>query len=341
MQHPSLIDVSVLMLFFNRPDHFAEVFAEVRKARPARLFLYQDGPRGERDMAGVEACRKIASDENIDWDCEVHRHYCEQNQGCDPSEYLSQKWAFSMTDKCIVLEDDDVPTQSFFPYCKELLDRYENDPRVGLISGFNAEEETKDVESDYFFTSIFAIWGWASWKRVVDTWDGTYSFLNDPAKVSKLEETIRRKGLRKDLMKMIRDHAATGVPYYETVFWAAVLLNDQLAIMPKLNQVNNLGFTGESTHYASGLDTMPRRLARVFTMQRHELRFPLRHPQEVVDHKAYKERIYRINAWNHPWIKVQYSMEELWRNLCHGNFKHIRTSINNRLRKWTGSYKHK
>ena len=73
MKNPFKHDVSVLMLFFNRPEHFREVFEEVKKARPARLFLYQDGPRGERDMPGIEACRQIAEDENIDWECEVHR----------------------------------------------------------------------------------------------------------------------------------------------------------------------------------------------------------------------------------------------------------------------------
>ena len=96
MKHPANIDVAVLILFFNRPDHLKEVFDEVRKARPSQLFLYQDGPRGERDMTGIEACRKVVED--IDWECEVHRKYQERNYGCDPSEYLSQKWAFSVVD---------------------------------------------------------------------------------------------------------------------------------------------------------------------------------------------------------------------------------------------------
>ena len=52
---PALVDVSVLILFFNRPKLLAQVFEQVKKARPARLFLYQDGPRGERDMQGIEA----------------------------------------------------------------------------------------------------------------------------------------------------------------------------------------------------------------------------------------------------------------------------------------------
>ena len=127
------MDISVLILFFNRPEVLKPVFDEVRKAQPARLFLYQDGPRGERDMPGIEACRKIV--EQVDWPCEVHRMFQEKNYGCDPSEFISQRWAFSQVDKCIVLEDDDVPTQSFFRFCKEMLDRYENDDRIGMIQG--------------------------------------------------------------------------------------------------------------------------------------------------------------------------------------------------------------
>ena len=97
---PYKTDVAVLILFFNRPDHLQKVFDEVRQARPSKLFLYQDGPRGERDIAGIEACRRVV--ENIDWQCDVHRKYQERNYGCDPSEYISQKWAFSIVDKCIV-----------------------------------------------------------------------------------------------------------------------------------------------------------------------------------------------------------------------------------------------
>ena len=108
---PFLVDVPVLILFFNRPQQLSQVFEQVRNARPSKLFLYQDGPRSEHDLPGIKACREVT--DQIDWDCEVHRMYQEKNYGCDPSEYISQKWAFSMVDKCIVLEDDDVPSVSF------------------------------------------------------------------------------------------------------------------------------------------------------------------------------------------------------------------------------------
>ena len=91
---PYKIDIAVLLLFFARPDHFEKVFKEVKKARPSKLYLYQDGPREGRpdDIEKIKACREIA--ENIDWDCEIHTNYQEKNVGCDPSEYISQKWMF-------------------------------------------------------------------------------------------------------------------------------------------------------------------------------------------------------------------------------------------------------
>ncbi len=339
MKNAAKTDIAVLLLFFNRPEPFRLVFEEVKKARPSRLFLYQDGARGERDVPGIEACRKIAED--IDWECEVHRMYQTRNYGCDPSEYISQKWAFSIVDKCIVLEDDDVPSQSFFTFCKEMLDRYENDERITMIAGFNIDEVTPDIPYDYFFTSAFSIWGWASWRRVIDQWDGKYSFLDDEYNMKQLEALIRKRGYKKNMTRMFRDHRDTGKEYYESIFWAATLFNSGLAIMPSKNLINNVGMIAESTHYSASLSTTPRRLRRIYTMKRHELDFPLRHPRYVIENVGYLDRLYKTYAWNHPWIKIKYSLEELWLNLIRGNFGVIFKSLRRRINKWLGRDKFK
>jgi len=338
MKHPFKTDISVLILFFNRPDHLSKVFAEVRKARPARLFLYQDGPRGERDMAGIEACRQVVAD--IDWECEVRRKYQERNYGCDPSEYLSQRWAFSHTDKCIVLEDDDVPSQSFFPFCKEMLDRYEHDERIAMVAGFNEDEVTADVPDSYFFTSVFSIWGWASWRRVIDQWEADYAFLDDTYNLRQLEALVRQRGYRSDFIDMCRHHRDTGKEYYESIFWASNLLHSQLAIMPTRNMINNLGLSPDSTHFSGSLRTTPRAYRRIFTMKRHETDFPLRHPKYVVDNVAYKERVYKTNAWGHPWIKASRSVEELLLNVRYGQWGNIWQALRRRMRKIMGKERH-
>lgn len=331
MKEPAKNDVAVLILFFNRPTFLQKVFDEVRKARPSHLFLYQDGPRGERDMEGIMGCREIVSDEHIDWECDVHRLYQEKNYGCDPSEYLSQKWAFSVVDRCIVLEDDDVPSQSFFPFCKELLDRYADDERVGMIAGFNSDEVTPDVPDDYFFTTVFSIWGWASWRRVIDRWQGDYAFLDDEYSMKQVGDLWKLRRYRKYFLEMCRQHRETGKEYYESIFGMCLVLNHQLCIMPTRNLVNNLGVTADSTHYSASLDTIPSRLRRMYTMKRHELDFPLRHPAYVIENVEYKEHVYRTQGWGHPWIKLGRSLEELFNNLRKGNFRLIWRAFRNRL----------
>ena len=92
------------------------MFEQVKKARPSRLFLYQDGAqkRTRFDLPGIEACREIVS--QIDWECEVERLYQEKEFRLRPfGVHFAEMGAFSKVDKCIVLEDDDVPAVSLFP----------------------------------------------------------------------------------------------------------------------------------------------------------------------------------------------------------------------------------
>ena len=114
----------------------------------------------------------------------------------------------------------------------------------------------------------------------------------------------------------------------------------QLAIVPRVNMISNLGVTDNSTHFAGSVHTLPAGYRRIFTMQRHELSFPLHHPHHVVEYTPYKERLYLVNAWGHPWRKVAYSMEELWLNLRRGHFAAIRTAAGRRLSKWMGYHRH-
>jgi len=76
-------------------------------------------------------------------------------------------------------------------------------------------------------------------------------------------------------------------------------------------------------------------------MRRVEMTFPLRHPEFVCEDHSYIKRLYKINGWGHPWIKVCYSIEELLLNLRDGNFRVITNAIINRIKKMTGQFKYK
>jgi hypothetical protein len=298
--NPYSIDVPVLLIFFCREEQFSKVFEQVKIASPSKLFLYQDGPReGTNDMDGIKKCRRIAED--IDWNCEVYKFYQEKNVGCDPSEFIAQKWAFSIVDRCIVLEDDDVPSQSFFPFCKELLERFKDDERINMICGLNHIGISEDCPYDYFFSSIGCIWGWASWRRVIDTWEENYDYLEDKYALNLLKNAKPLHGYN-TLMKRFTQHKKTGKAYYESLDRASLHLNNRLNIVPKKNLISNIGISENSTHSVNSIDKFPRGLRRVFYMKTYNIEFPLSHPKYVIDDVAYNKKILRILAVNHPFV---------------------------------------
>lgn len=334
-------NVAVLLIFFTRTETLRHTFNAIREARPSHLFLYQDGPRNQQEAAKLEVARDIVADDKIDWQCDVRRSYHTENAGAWAANYQAQRWAFSLFDKCIVLEDDSTPAVSFIRFCTELLNRYENDERVAMIAGFNHEEYT-DAPYDYLFTTAMPVWGWASWRRVIDKWDSQYSVVDDAFNMRQLEKKVynRSEGWKEMLVK-IRKHKQGGEPIYETLLWSACMLNTGLTIVPTRNMIHNPGVSSESAHYQRSLHTLPRRMQQLLIMPSHEMQFPLRHPPYVIENVEYKERVFRIMAWEHPWIKVGRSMEELYRSLRYGDISQIAHSVVHRIKKATGHYDYK
>ena len=287
----SMIDVPVLLIFFNRPDTFEKVFNQVKIARPTKLFLACDGARenNKDDILKIEHCKAIAS--QVDWDCEVYRNYQEKNLGCDPAEFAAISWGFENEEQLIVLEDDDVPSESFFYYCDELLDKYKDEKDVFMICGRNQLGETNYDDNSYFFTQADSIWGWASWR---DRWvlcDYKHEFLNDNKLVKKIinEAPTRYEG--KKFIERCHKHRSmatdTYVPSYESPIRAAIYLHDFVTIVPRVNLIKNVGISGDSEHTASGLCNIPKGQRRLYSMDAMKLDFPLVHPKDKKCNKRF------------------------------------------------------
>ncbi|MCM1143025.1 MAG: hemolysin activation protein [Muribaculum sp.] len=329
MKYPSKIDVPVLITFFVRPETLEKVFASVKEARPSTLLLWQDGPRKNRpdDIVNVEKCRKIV--ENIDWECTVYRNYHTENMGCDPSTFLAQKWAFSLVDKCIILEDDRVPVQSFYPYCKELLDKYEFDNRINHICGTNLLEDNTACEADYFFAQAGST-TWATWKRVAQGWDEEYSYLDDEYAMKCLENSVQ-PSLYKVILNHAKIHRKEGKQYWETILGMDCLLNNRLAIIPKKNMVVDLGLTENSTHAVSNPNLLPKFTQRMFFMKAHEVCFPLKHPKYVIRDNVYYNQILSNSGIGKPFKSAVQKFDYIFRCIRYGEFKRLFKSLKRRF----------
>lgn len=330
----SIVDISVLLVFFTRHEQFKQVFEQVKKARPSELFLYQDGPREGRqdDIENIEKCREIAED--IDWECEVHKCYQGKNVGCDPSGYIAQTWAFSNTDKCIVLEDDVVPSVSFFLFCKEMLDKYENDERIMLITGLNVDGITNYCENSYFFSSTtFTVGCWASWKRVVSQWEKNYEYLSNSYYKKLVQQTIKLKQLSGGFISSCVEHKKSGKEHFETIMISNQYLNSGLTIIPQKNMVQNIGFGGEATHTTSSLSTLPKGYRKPFELEKYEIDTGLVHPLYILEDYSYKKRAYKIYGWGHPLIKVYRFIESSFYKIRNGDICGICIDISDKIKK--------
>ena len=113
---PSPLQTAVLFLVFNRPDTTKRVFEAIRQAKPPRLYVASDGPREGKlgEVERVKAVRAIAT--AVDWPCEVEILFRDKNLGCKHAVSSALTWFFENEEQGIILEDDCLPSQSFFWY---------------------------------------------------------------------------------------------------------------------------------------------------------------------------------------------------------------------------------
>ncbi len=242
-----MLDVAVAFITFNRPEPTAKSFARIREARPSRLFLVSDAARpdrpGEADL--VNQTRAIA--QQVDWPCDVQKIYAAENMGCGRRISSAITEAFQSVDRLIVLEDDCVANASFFPYCAELLDRYQDDDRVMAVTGDNFQQGVSRTKSSYYFSKYMHCWGWATWRRAwqhfqldIPTWP---SFRDSGG----LAECCDQREI--EYWTGIFDRCHAGNSQSWAYPWLLCCwMNKGLTAIPDVNLVTNIGFGEDATH---------------------------------------------------------------------------------------------
>lgn len=252
----NLFKVPVLLLIFNRPDVQQKVFDQIRQIRPTKCFIAADGPRVgvPEDQEKCMHARKII--EQIDWPCEVQTLFRDKNLGCDAAVSEAITWFFDNVEEGIILEDDCVPSKTFFHYCQLMLERYRYEERVWNVLGTNYYGD----EGTYFFSTVFLPTGWASWRRAWQHFD-PFFVLNRPIKeLKKLEYQFL------PYLRYMKKKAKKGLVEQWDHSWAfAAALDEKLSVCPPVNMVDHsLGHGPEATHCKSIEVFDLRRLARAY-----------------------------------------------------------------------------
>jgi hypothetical protein len=309
---------AVVLLLFNRPAHTRRLLEALRPVRPPVMYLVADGPRLQVP-ADAELCREVRAlcEQEIDWPAEVHRDFSPDNLGLRRRVGSGLTWVFSKMERAIILEDDCLPEPSFFRFCAELLERYSDDERVGVITGDNFQAQPFASEASYYFSKYPHCWGWATWRRAWAHFDD--EMRQWPA--------LREKGW---LREWLPDPKARA--YWQTIFdgvhsrrlnsWA---FGWTFACWSHVNLVQNIGMGNESTHTTT---------LAAEAKQSSEIEFPLKHPGRVETDQAADDYIQR--HWFAPTTpKPEYGWKPLVKSVrrlrsrieAHPEMKKLRSMI--------------
>lgn len=246
---PQSLNTAVLFLVFNRLDTTKQVFKVIRKAKPKRFYIAADGARKTKieEKTVVDNIRHYILN-NIDWECEVKTLFREENLGCKNAVSSAIDWFFSNEEMGIILEDDVVPTETFFYFCEQMLNEYKEDERIMMISGTNYYLDIRnEIEKDYFFSRHFTIWGWATWRRAWSKYDVTIPSWReeinskDVAYISSEKYIVKHFENTFDLIN--KDKMDT----WDIQWVYTCLFNYGLCLTPSINMISNIGVDGTHT----------------------------------------------------------------------------------------------
>ncbi|MBF0545913.1 MAG: nucleotide-diphospho-sugar transferase [Candidatus Riflebacteria bacterium] len=244
------LPVPVLLMVFNRLETSRVVFEEIKKARPEKLYVACDGPRKERIGESEKVCTvREYIIKNIDWPCSVQTLFRNENLGCKTAVSGAISWFFENEEKGIILEDDTVPNQSFFNFCAELLEKYEDDHQIWHIGGINFHNGKIWGDGSYYLSAFAHIWGWASWRRA---WSKYRAEVSKEDIVSALDFLgLLRMPQRTieyfaEKFEMTRQGKINTWDYQWNI---AMWKHQKFAILPNVNLVTNIGYgMAEATH---------------------------------------------------------------------------------------------
>lgn len=290
----SRFPIPILLISFNRPENTRAVLNQIRKVQPTELYLAFDGPRLEKEgeVEKCKQCRNVVDE--VDWECSVHTLYREKNVGCGfgPSGAIS--WAFESAEQLIILEDDCLPSASFFKFCEEMLTRYKDDKRVWIVSGLSIHPNSKFFDGkDYLFSHYAHTWGWATWKNRWNEFDlymhDVPEFLENGGALNVCDSRTEAKRINKKLRRVYSSIGEEVKHSWDTQWDYARLKNNSIDIVPRVNLIKNVGAVG-GTHESEGS------LASNLVLD--DFHHEIIHPSFIIRNKAYDQ--YHYSHYVHP-----------------------------------------
>jgi hypothetical protein len=131
-----MFNIPIIFIFFKRKETTIKAFEQIKKIKPKKLYLFQDGARNDEEKLLIKNLRKEVLS-MIDWKCDLKLLFQKNNLGFHRHVPLILNNFFEENDYGIYLEDDIVASEDFFYYQEEILKKYKDNKKIFGVNGMN------------------------------------------------------------------------------------------------------------------------------------------------------------------------------------------------------------
>jgi len=274
---------SVLIVGYKRTENIRRIIDLCKSFGVQRIFLQLDGIKSDDIQAAesrqglLEFLEKVRTPE---LSVEVKTNVT--NQGCAVTVLAGVDWALQSSNSIVVLEDDCIPTQSFFVFCLDFEESLNQSENIWLICG--TQFAPRELTLGHTLRSHYALtWGWFTtkdkWMQIQKSIHRNRRFVLRDALVSlDPESCFWSAGARRAYLGF--------TDVWDTILIYCMKKESRLALLPGTSYVENLGDDEFAVHTSKD--------SRWTRQQTHKYSFEETHVYNDLANKWIKEHFYRI-----------------------------------------------
>lgn len=241
---------AIILFVYNRPWHTRQTVEALQRcelATESDLYIFADGLKAD---ATEEQKNKIHEVRNyIHTIAGFHSVIIEEsetNMGLANSIIVGVSKILDIHGKVIVLEDDIVVSSGFLKYMNSALDIYEQEQNVMHIAGYMYPLRKNALPETFFYPAV-SCWGWATWKRAWNHFNGDALYLYNKIKEDGLLDILNINTIH-GFEEQLRANAEGKLNTWFIKWNASVIVSHGYSLYPKKSLVQNVGFDSSGEH---------------------------------------------------------------------------------------------
>lgn len=275
------INYPVVFFLFKRPATTQQFLTKFAAAGVSKIYIFADGPRSGSDKLVTDAVRaKVESFIADHPELTIITNYSSTNIGLKQNIINGLTKVFKSEDAAIIVEDDCLPHDDFFPFCAEMLKLYDSAPQVMSVSGTSSGGNS---EFSYDFTRYPQCWGWATWARAWQLYDPALSSFDRESWNTIVREQRFNMVLSWYWYSILSLVKNGWIKTWDYQWSYAHFVNHGLAVSPSVNLIQNIGFDAVATNTKTK--------SKVANMQTNSLAWPLIAPPTITENISVSSKI--------------------------------------------------